>query len=393
VGFSRLTVTTRAIDEASARITRYLMMQGTVNTVYGLLVAAGMAAVGMPYVILWGVLAGMFRFVPYVGATIVATLLTTISLAVFEGWTLPLIVVSMIITLELVTVMIIEPLLYGHSAGVSDFALLVAIAFWTWVWGGFGLIMATPLTVCIVVFCKHIPSLEWVDLVMGENPPPQPHLSYYQQHLAGNEDAAQALIESSLEENGVEKTLEDIALPALALTRREEVLGRLDAQEAAQIYQNMQSVLTLVREETEDQKAEAARLDENAPRQRVIKVFARALQGEADAQALNMLSMLLPASIALEISAEPHLIGELVQELEEKKPALLCVSALPPRSQVAAGILCRRLRSTLPELKIMICRWGLPGQEFNPKPLRESGATWVVPSIKQAREILERMIA
>ena len=102
--------------------------------------------------------------------------------------------------------------------------------------------------------------------------------------------------------------------------------------------------------------------------------------------------MILPVQYLMEVSTQPHLIGEMVQELEEKKPALLCIGALPPRSQLAAGVLCRRLRSKLPNLKILVCRWGLPGQEFDPKPLRESGATWVVSTMKEAREILESMV-
>lgn len=397
VGYSRLTVTTRAIDEASDRISRYLLMQGTVNAIYGLLLAGAMAAIGLPYVILWGVMAALFRFIPYIGPIIIATFIIGMSLAFFDGWTLPLVVIGVVLVLELGTNMILEPMLYGHSVGVSDFALLVAIAFWTWLWGGFGLVLATPLTVCIVVFCKYIPSLEWVDVVMGENPPPQPHLSYYQQHLANNEDAAQAIIDAALKEDGAEKALENIALPALALTRREHVLGKLADDEAAQIYDSMHSSFLLLKEEIEDNATVAAEkpgpsTDSKEPR-RSIQVFARALQGEADAQALEMLSTVLPPGVNLEISAEPHLIGELVRELEEKKPALLCISALPPRSQAVAGILCRRLRCTLPDLKIMVCRWGLPNQQFNPKPLRESGATWVVSSIHQARDILERMVA
>ncbi|MDZ4401178.1 AI-2E family transporter [Prosthecobacter sp.] len=400
VGYSRLTLTTKAIDETGERISRYLLMQGTVNAIYGLMLGIGLAVIGLPYVILWGVLAAIFRFIPYVGPWIVAVLPISLSLAVFDGWAQPLVVIALIVTLELLTNMILEPMLYGHSVGVSDFALLLAIAFWTWLWGGVGLVLATPLTVCIVVFCKHIPALEWVDIVMGENPLPQPHLSYYQHHLANNEDAAQALLETSMRKDGLETTLEAIALPALALTRHEEVLGKLDPDEAAQIYQGMRSAFTLLSDSTD----EAARVKTSAAgnpsaiaeapsaTQPALQVFGRALHGEPDVQALEMLAAVLPPAIAIEISADPRLIGELVHELGEKQPALVCISSLPPQARLVVSTLCRRLHSKLPDLKILVCRWGLTGQEFDPKPLHESGATWVVSSIKEAREVLEGVI-
>ncbi|WP_395748921.1 AI-2E family transporter [Prosthecobacter sp.] len=401
VGYSRLTLTTKAMDESGDRISRYLLMQGSVNASYGMVLSLGLHVIGLPYVLLWGVLAAISRFIPYVGAWMVAALLVGLSLAMSDGWSQTLVVIGFIVTLELLTNMLVEPLLYGHSVGISDFALLLAIAFWTWIWGGVGLLLATPLTVCFVVFCKHAPSFEWVDILMGENPLPQPHLSYYQYQLAGNEDAAQELLEQSLRKDGLDATMDGIALPALALTRREEVLGKLDTDEAEEIYAGMRSSSALLRVEAEEamekeQKKKDVSKDgetvrSNAP---VVNVYGRALHGEPDAQALEMLALMLPEGLALEVAAEPRLIGELVKELEAKKPAAVCISALPLRAQLDAKTLCRRLRGKLPELKILVCHWTLPGQEpSDPKPLREAGATWVASSLKEAREILARLLA
>ncbi|WP_397385392.1 AI-2E family transporter [Prosthecobacter sp.] len=389
VGYGRLTLTTKAIDESGDRISRYLLMQSTVNAIYGLVLGIGLSVIGLPYVLLWGVLAAVSRFIPYAGSWIVATLLFGLSLTIFDGWTKPLVVVAFIITLELLTNMLLEPKLYGHSVGLSDFALLLAIAFWTSLWGGVGLVLATPLTVCIVVFCKHAASLEWVDILMGENPLPQPHLSYYQYHLAGNEDAAQDLVELSLKKEGYEKTLEDIALPALALTRREEVLGKLDRDESAEIYRSMRSAFLSLKESAESGAAVATQADE-APQ--ALRVYGRALHGEADAQALEMLASILPGAIAMKVDEGPRLIGELVHELEVEKPVVFCISAMPLRARHDAKNLCLRVRSKLPDLKILVCRWGLPGQEHDPKPLRDAGATWVVSSFKEAREVLEKLV-
>lgn len=391
VGYSRLTLTTKAIDESGDRVSRYLLMQGTVNAIYGLVLGIGLTLIGFPYVLLWGVLAAISRFIPYVGPWIVTLLLVGLSLAIFDGWSQPLLVVAFVATLELLTNMLLEPMLYGHSVGLSDFALLLAVAFWTWLWGGVGLVLATPLTVCIVVYCKHAPSLEWVDIVMGDNPTPQRHLSYYQNHLAGNEDAAQALLESSMRSDGLDTTLEDIALPALALTRHEEVLGKLDHEEAQRLYQSMRTAVALLKEETEIGAAPVQKEDAPEPMQRLQHVYGRALDGEPDAQALEMLGLLLPSPLEMKICSEPRLVGELVHEIEEKKPAVVCISAMPLRAQFNARTLCRRLHGKLPDLKILVCRWGLPGQDHDNKPLREAGATWVVATLKEARDVLARL--
>ena len=398
VGYGRLTLTTKAVDEASDRISRYLLMQGTVNGLYGILLASGLYFMGLPYVVLWGALAAMFRFIPYVGPWIVAVLPISLSLAVFEGWTMPLMVIGFIVALELVTNMILEPMLYGHSVGVFDFALLVAIAFWTWLWGGVGLILATPLTVCIVVFCKYIPTLEWVDVLMGDKPPPtKPHFNYFQKHLANDESSSQAIIDSSLRKDGMDKTVDDLIIPAVALTRTEEALGKLSEEEAAQMYASMRSAFTLLDETAQsleekdksEEKTDAKTEAEDAMAGPEVKIFGRALQGEADALALEIMAALAPAPVTLEISAEPLLIGELVQRLQEAKPAALCISALPPRSQFAARILCRRLRSRMPDLKILLCRWTVPEEDNDPAPLLSAGATWVVSTVKEACAILE----
>jgi predicted PurR-regulated permease PerM len=395
VGLSRLTLTTKAMDEATERVGRYLLMQVTVNCIYGALLATGLAVIGLPYVVLWGALAALFRFIPYVGPWIIAVLPIGLSLAVFDGWAQPLAVIGLIVTLELVTNMILEPMLYGHSAGVSDFALLVAITFWTWLWGGIGLILATPLTVCIVVFCKYIPSLEWVDLIMGENSTRLPHLHYYQHHLANDEGATQSLIDNSLRKDGFEKTIENLIMPGVALTRFEEVTGRLTADEADEMYQNMRSAFMMVSEtERSDSKEPDAATDKDEsppPPAQEIHVLARALQGEADALALEIFASLLPPNIHFEVSADSILTGELVKMLQESPPDAICISALPPRSHFAAGTLCRRLRSKLPDLKILVCRWSVPEHEADMKPLLAAGATWVAASVSEARTILEEL--
>lgn len=416
-GFSRLTTTSRAMDEIGGRISRYLLMLATVNTLYGVMLAIGLAFIGLPYVLLWGVLAALFRFIPYIGPWIVAVLPISLSLAVFDGWTQPLMVAGLIIALELVTNMILEPLLYGHSVGVSDFALLVAITFWTWLWGGLGLVLATPLTVCIVVLCKYIPNLAWVDVLMGEKQPPQAHLMAFRRLVAGDEDAFQSTIQESLDQNGVEATLDQVIMPALVLTRREAMLGKLDEEEQREVIETIQATSQYLREcqaealdEARETEAAAAEAEKKENRENIeasdadvpvsnertarepapppIPVFARALHGQVDALALEMLEILLPPQIEMQVSADDRLVGELVEKLNDSRPALMIISAMRPGSIMAAETLCRRLHHKIPGLKMLVCRWGLPGQQATAKSLKDAGATWVATSLAEARDVI-----
>lgn len=406
-GFSRLTTTTRALDEVGDRVSHYLIMQGTINGLYGLMLAGTLALVGLPYVILWGVLAAIFRYIPYIGPILVATLPVAFSLAFFDGWTQPLMIVGIILALELITNMILEPVLYGKSTGVSDLAIIIAITFWTWLWGGIGLVLATPLTVVLVVFSRYIPSLEWIDILMGDKPKPQPHLCYYQQLISDNHEIAHTTVEESIEDKGIAETIDSILLPALSLTRREVTLGKLSREEQSEVHDNLSQTLELIKgesalqrtpsvsasapsdtaEETAEPPVESTVADDTPP---TITIFARAIHGNDDALALQALEIVLPPHIQLEISQEPHLIGELIHQIESHKPDLICISAMPPDASSAAMILCRRFRNRLPNMKILVCRWSLPDDELDDRPLREAGATWVATSVSRAAEIIHR---
>src|SRR6202795_3822513 len=169
IGYRRVTATTRALDEAGERISRYLLMQSIINGSFGVAVGLGLFLIGVPYAVIWGSLAAALRFIPYVGSSVAAVLTLALSLAVFPEWLQPALVVGLFLVLELVTNMV-EPLLYGQSAGVSQVALLIAVIFWTWLWGPAGLLLATPLTVCLIVLGKHLPALGFLVVLMGDRP-------------------------------------------------------------------------------------------------------------------------------------------------------------------------------------------------------------------------------
>src|SRR5262245_13164034 len=170
IGFGRIAITTKAMDEAAQRITDYLTRQTLINGTFGLGVALGALAVGLPYAFVWGTLAGVLRFIPYLGPWAAALIVSVVGLAVFDGWLRPLLVVALFVVLELFTSFVMETYLYSQSAGVSQLALLMAIWFWTWIWGPIGLALATPLTVCLVVLAKYLPDLQLVTVLLTDEP-------------------------------------------------------------------------------------------------------------------------------------------------------------------------------------------------------------------------------
>src|SRR2546425_187235 len=184
-GSSRLAVITRALGDANNRITRYVLVQTLINLGYGLAIALGLYAIGIPYVVLWSFLAFALRFVPYIGTLMGALAPVVVSLAIFPGWPRPLLTVGLFLVVEALTYVVVEPLLHRQTLGRSPAALLVAIAFWTWLWGPIGLLLATPLTVCLVVLGKHVPALGFLTILMENHEPVlRGHVSYYQRLLA-----------------------------------------------------------------------------------------------------------------------------------------------------------------------------------------------------------------
>ena len=169
-GLGRLTITTKAFDEAGSRVSRQLLMQSLVNLVYGIVAGIGLYFLGVPYALVWAALGAALRFIPYLGPVLGAGAPILVSLAALQGWMGPLSVIGLFIVLELFTNLVLETVLYAGAAGVSQVALLVSVAFWTWLWGPLGLLMATPLTVCLVVLGKHVPGLEFVGMLIADTP-------------------------------------------------------------------------------------------------------------------------------------------------------------------------------------------------------------------------------
>src|SRR4029434_10433293 len=217
VGYGRVTVTTKALDEAGRRISSALRMQAMVNGTYGSAVGLGLFCLGVPYALMWGLFAGMLRFIPYIGPSVGALMPIALSMAVFVGWLKPLLVGGLFVLLEIATNALLEPLLYSRGAGVSQVAILMSIAFCAWLWGPVGLLLATPLTVCLGVLGKYVPYLTFLDVLLSDEPATELN-RYYQRLVARDQDGATEIVEDLLETQTSLEVYEDVLIPALYYT-------------------------------------------------------------------------------------------------------------------------------------------------------------------------------
>jgi predicted PurR-regulated permease PerM len=391
IGHGRLIVTTRAIDEGARRISRYLLMQLCVNSAFGLLLALGMIVLGMVtghselsrYALLWGFVCGTLRFVPYVGTWVGAALLFFFTVATLPDWGTPAGIFAYFLVLELLTANVVEPLLFGHSTGVSPLALLLAAAFWTWLWGPVGLVLSTPLTVLLVVLGKYVPQLEFLEVLLADEPALHTYVTYYQRLVARDQDEATDLVEEFVQTHTLDAVYEQVLLPALVLARQDRERGELDADDFEFVLRATREVLDdlgAVEQERFPPKAEA----QAAPRAVLLGCPAR---DEADEVALLVFARLLgPQGYKVEVISSHVLAAEVLARVGNECPRVVLVGSLPPGGLAQARYLCKRIKAQCPGVKIAVGRWGeKENLERLQKRLKASGADLVATTLSETR--------
>ncbi len=399
-GHGRLAMTTKAFDEAGSRVSRQLLMQSLVNLVYGLLAGIGLYFIGVPYALVWAALGAALRFIPYVGPVLGAGAPILVGLAALEGWTGPLQVAGLFLVLELFTNLVLETVLYAGAAGVSQVALLASVAFWTWLWGAPGLLLATPLTVCVVVLGKHVRGLEFIGTLMADTPALAPEFNYYQRLLARDQSEAADLIERFIKAGPPLAVYDALILPALSYAERDRLEQRLSPEEEAAVVDATRELLAdaaelIRRAEPEPLVAPPATPDTTAaPPRESLRVVGYAVNGDADALALLMLHHLLAdAPMAVEICATRMQASELVTLVRERAVSVVCLADLPPSPPSKSRYLVKRLRAALPETRIMVGRWAPEGlADENSQVLKEAGADHVGKTLMDSREYLGQLI-
>ena len=392
-GHGRLTVTTKALDEAGTRVSRQLLMQSLVNLVYGIAAGIGLYVLGVPYALVWAALGAALRFVPYIGPLIGAGVPILVSLAALPGWSGPLWVLGLFIALELFTNLVLETVLYAGAAGVSQVALLVSLAFWTWLWGPLGLLMGTPLTVCIVVLGKHVPGLEVVGMLMADTPALAPEVGYYQRLLARDQGEAADLIERHIKSEAPRSVYDALLLPALNYAERDRLEQRLSADEEAAVVEATRELLFDAAESIRRLEAEASGLDHPTPQEprEPLKVLGVATNGSADEVALQMLGHVVEdLPIVVEIMKGRLLASELVSQVQAQGASIVCFADLPPSPPSKTRYLVKRLHAALPDVRIVVGRWSPPAlADDGTEQLRNAGASLVATTLIETRMYLE----
>jgi predicted PurR-regulated permease PerM len=374
VGHGHLNVMTQALNDAGARVSRYLLMQLLVNTGYGAVIGFGLYFIGVPNALLWGTVAGLFRFLPYIGAPLAALLPILLSLAIFTSWSQPVETVLLYLIVELLVANFLEPLLYGANTGISSFAILFAAIFWALIWGPIGLLLSTPLTVCLVVIGRHVPTLSFLNVLLGDQPVLSPEAHYYQRLLASDQPEAKQVLEEYLKDHSLEELYDSVVVPALALAEQDRHHDDLDAITEQFICQSTKELL----EELAEKNREAEAAKENTPEEGITalppasettpvrlepltSIVCLPARDEADEIVGIMLAQLLEKS---GYGAQAIAIGttaEMLAQVKDSAPDIVCISALPPFALLHARELYKRVRSVLPEAKVVIGLWKFGG--------------------------------
>jgi predicted PurR-regulated permease PerM len=340
--------TTVAMHDAGKRLSNYFLSQLLVNTVFGIVIATGLWGIGLPSPAMWGILAGLLRFVPYIGSFIAALAPMALGAAIEPGWAVTIYVALLFLVIEPLTGYVVEPLLYGHSTGLSPVSVIISAVFWTWLWGPIGLIMSTPLTLCLVVLGRHVKSLEFFDVLLGDRPALSPVETFYQRILARNPDAALVQAEQFLVVHQLIDYYDEVVLPALRLAAEDEARGTLDHARSTEILDMVTEVIA----DLGDYGAEDADMPEPSPipGSGIVCVAAR---GKFDLSVTAMVVQLLEQrGVSARLVSLADMPREAVASLASDGAATIVLSYLDPSS--APVRLIRRLRERAPHATILV---------------------------------------
>ncbi len=364
-GLGQLNLMTQALDDASGRVSRYLLMQFLVNAGFGTLFGFGLSLIGVPYPALWGAVAGILRIVPYVGTLVAAILPIALSLARFDGWHKPLLVFLMVVGLELIVGNFVEPWLYGPHVGISSLALLVAAVFWAVLWGPAGLILSTPLTVCVVVLGRYVPHLSFLHILLGDQPVLAAEAQIYQRLLAMDQLEAHTIVGQCLKGKPLIELYDSVLIPALSMAEQDRHKGAIDASREEFLFL---SINEMIAEFSEYQLAASPSEGDSAPIPDAVehlnaRIVCLPAHDRADEITAAMLAQLLEQKgfATLSFPVVGSSLNEVLALIEAGRSDIVCISALPPYAFAPARAMCKQIRERFPKLKVVVCVWGFSG--------------------------------
>ena len=390
IGKGRISAATHAMDDAGSRVFRYLLMQLVVNVSYGIPVAIGLYFIGVPNAVLWGAFAAVLRFIPYIGPWIAAAIPVALSLAVSPSWMMPLLTIGLFVVLELMSNNVMEPWLYGSSTGVTPIALIVAAVFWTWLWGPVGLILSTPLTVCLVVMGRHVPRLSFLSVLLSDEEALTPAEDCYHRLLTVGEQDELEFVEAYLKANSLTALYDSVFIPVIIATETDHRLELLDDQQRLLIEQSLRDII----EDLGTRPQVTSKIDANGAAAQETPsrspppfgVYCLPARADRDELAGAMLTQLLQQQgFAAQNASGKLAAGELLDLMEESGVDAACISVVSPSTVIQARYLCVKLRARFPQLKIVIGLWSTTqGLADAARRLRDSGADEVVTTLADA---------
>jgi predicted PurR-regulated permease PerM len=360
VGARDLQRTTEALDDGVRRLSRYFVMQCAINAAFGVVIGTGLALIGIPNPVLWGTLGALLRFVPYIGAPLAAVFPAIVAVAVDPDWTMLGWTVGLFVAVEPIVSQVVEPLLYGNSTGLSAIAVVLAAAFWTWLWGPVGLLLSTPLTVCLVVLGRHVERLQFLDVLLGDRPALTPEESFYQRLLAGDPDEAARQADIYLKDKSLPDYYDEVAVKGLGLAQLDVNRGVLTHSRQLEIREAITGMVEDLSDhddatspEAEDQSAFPAAWKANG-------VLCIAGRGALDEAAARMLAQLVERrGLSARVVPSQAVSAGNISRFNAGGARMVCLSYLEPGGFTGARNLVRRLRRNLPDAQVMLGLWTL----------------------------------
>ncbi len=386
VGTDDLQRNTAALDDAATRLSRFFLLQTIVNAGFGLVIGLGLTVIGIPNAALWGILAALLRFVPFIGAIVAAVLPMVLAAAVDPGWYLVIATAALFIISETLAGNVIEPLLYGKHTGLSPLAIVIAAMFWALLWGPVGLLLATPLTVCLVVLGSHIEAFQFIAVLLGDEPALEQEESFYQRLLSGNATEAADQAEKQLKEVSLSAYYDGVPMQALALAQADAVLGKLPAEKQLAMRDTVAEVVDALADYGDGDAGE------HGVSRPVLCIASRSPLDEA---AALMLVHLLEKR-GLTAHSQPFADAAMTKAVtvDDTNAPLVCLSYFGAGANPAhVRYLIRRLKRRMPMTKFLACYWLLGADVQKSEEWKASvGADFVATSLAEAVVICVREV-
>jgi predicted PurR-regulated permease PerM len=368
-GMGRISLMTQALQDAATRISQYLLFQAAVNASYGTLFGFGLFLIGVPNATLWGVLAAILRVVPYVGTATSLVLPLVLSVAISSSWWPPILIIGLFLALELTATNFVEPWLFSSRTGISSLALLAMAIFWALLWGWPGLILSTPLTVCIVVMGRYVPQMSFLHTLLGTDAELSTEALFYERLLAMDQHEAHAVANRFLEGKPLVQLYDSVLIPALALVEQDRHQGNLDDVRCNFFFLSIGELVAELTDYRPKENGAPATLPATQLRNKNdFAVVCISASDQADELTTHMLVQLMEqaAHQTLHLPAA-SVSSEILDSLANEPNTVIFISALPPFAFSQARAICQRVRSHLPGNRIIIGLWS-PGEDPDQAP-------------------------